>query len=133
MKGTSILWISSSENQRPEAKFGRLRAAGLMPVCVGSVEGALHLLGQFRVCVVVLHVSAGVGWEECARLLATGSVVTLILHSPDPEAVQRYLQAGCAAVLAESCPSNELVALLGRAAAGQRELVWPKNLLAAAV
>jgi hypothetical protein len=98
MNGTSLLWIAPSL-PGGDAKVRRLRAAGFFPVAAPSVDGALHLLSQFRVGLVVLHIANGRGWEDCARLLASGSPVAVALDLSHKEAVERYLGAGCTAVI----------------------------------
>jgi hypothetical protein len=77
-----------------------LRAAGFLPVPVKSADGALSLLRQFHAGAVVLHVRQGHdGWRDCARLLATGSPVAVLIDTIRPDVTRRYLSAGCAAVI----------------------------------
>jgi len=127
MKGTSLLWVGPARIQGAEARLRDLRAAGLFPVAVQSVEGALHLLTQFRVGTVVLHTADGQGWQDCARVLATGSRVAVVIDVMRPESTERYLSAGCAAVIAASCTSDELTAALSQVAAGQRDIVCAES------
>jgi hypothetical protein len=124
--GTSLLWIGSQRTHGLEATFGSLRSAGLFPVGVDSVDGALGLLSQFQVGIVVLDVADGGAWNQCARLLAGGSRVAVLVDSIQPESIDRYLSVGCAAVIAASCTPDRLTAALRRVAAGHREVVCPE-------
>jgi hypothetical protein len=89
-------------------------------VAVPSVDGALHLLSQFRAGLIFLHVANGRGWEDCARLLASGSPVAVALDLHHPEAAERYLSAGCTAVIDSACTADKMAAVLERVAAGER-------------
>jgi hypothetical protein len=127
----SILWISSPRVDRE--KVSGLRSAGLLPVAVPSTESALLLLRQFRAEAVVLSVRTGrSAWSECARLIAAGSPVVVLHDRVDLESCERYLAAGCAAVVRASCPATELAALLQRIVAGQRGITWPAISMASA-
>lgn len=120
----SILWISSPGVSRE--KVSGLRSAGLLPVSVPSTESAFSLLRQFRVEAVILSVSRGrSSWEECARLIAARSPVVVLHDRVDLESCERYLSAGCAAVVRESCPATELTTLLLRIVGGERGITWP--------
>lgn len=121
--GTSVVWIESQRTRGFEATSASLRSGGLFPVCVESVDGALDLLRQFQVGVVVLQVADGGGWAQCARLLAVGSPVAVLIDSFPPELIDRYLSAGCAAVIAASCRPDTVTAALCRVAAGHRDVV----------
>jgi DNA-binding NarL/FixJ family response regulator len=94
-------------------------------VAVQSADEALRLLRQFRVRIVVLHASAGSGWQECTRVLGCGSPVAMVVDAIEPESTGRYLSAGCAAVIAASCTPDEVTAALARVADGQRDVVCP--------
>ena len=122
---TSLLWIGSQRTHGFEATFGRLRSAGLFPVGVDSVDGALALLSQFHVGIVVLHLADG-AWAQCARLLAAGPRVAVLVDSCQPDSIDRYLRAGCAAVIAASCTPDTLTAALRQVAAGHRDVVCPE-------
>lgn len=123
MIGTSLLWVQSPRTHGFDATSRTLRSAGLFPVRVDSVDGALDLLSEFHVGVVVLHVADGGGWTQCARLLAARSPVAVVVDSCQPEAVDRYLSAGCAAVIAASCAPDTVTAALSRVATGDRDVV----------
>ena len=105
-----IVWIAPAI-PRGGGKLRALRAAGFIPVAAESVEDALHLLRQFR-AVVVVHASKDRGWQDCARLLATGSPVAVLVDPIRPEVTQRYLNAGCAAVIDARCPPDQLITAL---------------------
>jgi hypothetical protein len=124
MKGLSILWISSSGDRHTDATLEQMRAAGLLPVRVGSVERALHILRQFRVSAVVVHADDA-GRDDCARLADAGAPVAVRLRAAAGDTVAPYLQAGCAAVISESCPAQMFVAKLRLVSAGERDVVWP--------
>jgi hypothetical protein len=121
MNGTSLLWIAPSL-PGGDAKVRRLRAAGFLPVAVPSVDGALHLLSQFRAGLVLLHIANGRDWESCARLVASGSPVAVAIDLIHKEAIDRYLNAGCTAVIDSACTADRMAALLKRVAAGERGL-----------
>src|SRR5687768_8213832 len=109
----SIIVIGSRKEKR-EAHLHRFRAAGLLPVPVASVESAVSLLHQFSVVAVVMLAGPPdrVEWEQCARLVATGTPVVLIPQSATPEAIQRHLAAGCAAVMPEPLDARDLSAAI---------------------
>lgn len=107
-----------------------MRAAGFLPVAVASVEGAQNLLRQFRAGAVILHVSEERGWEDCARLLATGSPVAVLVDLIRPEVTQRYLRAGCAAVIDAHCSPDQLTTALRRVAAGELRVVLEASRMA---
>jgi DNA-binding NarL/FixJ family response regulator len=121
MNGTSLLWIAPSL-PGGDAKVRRLRAAGFFPVAVPTVDGALHLLSQFRAGLVLLHIANGGGVEGCARLIASGSPVAVAIDLIHKEAIERYLNAGCSAVIDSACTADKLAAALARVAAGERGL-----------
>jgi len=122
---TSLLWIGSQRARGFEARSGSLRSAGLFPVGVDSVDGALDLLRQFQVGMIVLHVADSDGWAQCARLLAIGPPVAVLVDALEPQSIDRYLSAGCAAVIAASCTPDTLTAALCRVAAGHRDVRCP--------
>ena len=121
MHGTSLLWIAPSL-PGGDAKVRRLRAAGFLPLAVSSTDSAIHLLSQFRAGLVVLHIANGRGWEDCARLLASGAPVAVAVDLIHKEAIERYLNAGCTAVIDSACTADRLAAVLTRVAAGERGL-----------
>ena len=89
-------------------------------MAVPSVDGALHLLSQFRAGLIFLHIANGRGWEDCARLIASGSPVAVGIDLIHREAVDRYLNAGCTAVIDSACTPERMAAVLARVAAGER-------------
>jgi hypothetical protein len=121
MNGISLLWIAPSL-PGGDAKVRRLRNAGFFPVAVPSTDAALHMLGQFRAGLVFLHIANGRGWEDCARLLASGSPVAVAVDLIHREAIERYLNAGCTAVIDSACTADKMAAVLARVAAGERGL-----------
>lgn len=130
MKGTAFLWVGPAP---AEVTFRSLRTAGLFPVEVRSAEQALHLLTQFRVQLVLLRIDKGDhGWHECARMLASGTPVAVLVDAISPESAPRYLNAGCAAVIDARCTSTELTAAVARLAAGERGILCPPDLVRAA-
>ena len=124
---TSLLWIAPTI-RGDSVTLGALRAAGFLPLVAQSVQFALSVLRQFRVGVVVLHVTEGRrGWEDCARLLAVGSPVAIIVDVIHTDVTDRYLGAGCVAVIEASCPPDQLTAALKRAVAGDPQVVSRKS------
>jgi hypothetical protein len=113
MTARSLIWIAPAI-RGGGVKLRALRAAGFLPVAVESVDGALSRLRQFRAGAVILHVPEGRGWQDCARLLATGSPVAVLIDAIHPDVTQRYLSAGCAAVIDAHCPPDQLTAALMR-------------------
>ena len=133
MIGESLLWIGSS--QGVEETLTSLRSVGLPAVPVQTVDSALRLLAQFSFGTVVLRMTDGQGWEECARVLACGSPVAVLVDSIRPESAERYLNAGCAAVVLTSCTTQTLTAALRQVTAGKRGIVYgdpPRNQTATA-
>jgi DNA-binding NarL/FixJ family response regulator len=120
-----LLWIGREQIQNSNDEFRSLREAGFFPVRVESTEAAVHLLAQFRVQLVVLQAPGGETWQECARLLAAGPAVVIVVPPADQDSIDRYLYAGCAAVIASSCTSTELTAALRRVVDGHRGIVCP--------
>jgi hypothetical protein len=120
---TSVIWIAPSPTARVDAAFGKLRAAGLLPVRADSTGAALRVLTQFRAGVVVYQAGVENGAGDCERLVDAGAaVVTLIT---DVRYAQIYLSVGCAAAVADTCPIATLIPILRDAAAGKRNIVWP--------
>jgi hypothetical protein len=117
MPGMSLVWVASAIPSNDD-NLRALRAAGFLPVPVKSADGAISLLRQFRAGAVVLYVGKGHGWEDCARLLATGSPVAVLMDAIRPDVTQRYLSAGCAAVIDTHSPPHQLAAALLRVATG---------------
>jgi hypothetical protein len=101
-----------------------IRDAGLLLVTLDSIDDAVHVLRQFRAGSVVLH--ADHSPDDRARVISTGSPIVLVLHSTSSDMVQHYLSAGCAAVVAETCPGHTMATLLRGVAAGARQVVWPE-------
>lgn len=122
---SSVLWITSAASARTGGLIGSLRECGLLPVRVDSVDDALRLLQQFRAGVVVHHGAALPAVAECARLAATKSPVVAVVR--DIGAAQGYLSAGCAAVVADTCPNAVFSQLLHDVACGKRSVMWPER------
>jgi DNA-binding NarL/FixJ family response regulator len=122
MNARSVVWIAPAF-QSGGVELEALRNAGFFPVPVESVEGALNLLRQFHAGAVILPISDERGWHECARLLATGSPIVVLGDLIRPEVTQRYLSAGCAAVIDVHCPPDQLTAALMRVSAGDVRVV----------
>jgi DNA-binding response OmpR family regulator len=122
---TSLLWIAPAI-RGGTVTLGALRAAGFLPVAVKSVNSALSFLRQFRPGAVVLDAGENRGWEDCARLLAIGSPVAIIVDVVRPDVTDRYLSAGCAAVIEGGCPPDQLTAALKRLVAGDHQIVSRK-------
>jgi len=92
---------------------------------IQSVDEALQMLRQFRAGAVVLHATGTPeSWDVCAQLIRAGSPVVVAIDDTNLADVQRYWTAGCAAVIAMSCPADRLGAMLHSAASGGRQLMW---------
>jgi len=128
----SIIWVVSKNDRRGDrSRLPRLRAARFLPVPVESIDVTLHLLRQFQAGAVVVR-TATTAWNECMRLVATGSPVVVLVAPADSTLMDRYLAAGCAAVIAEPCPFENLQAVLQRVASGERQVRWPDTSIAQA-
>jgi hypothetical protein len=126
----SIIWVVP-ENDRSDdrSRLTRLRTAQFLPVSVHSIDNALYLLRQFQAGAVVVRTSTAV-LEECARLVETGSPVVVLGTPADAALMDRYLMAGCAAVVVEPCPFKTLCAVLERVTSGERQVRWPDTSIA---
>jgi DNA-binding NarL/FixJ family response regulator len=126
----SIIWVVP-ENDRSgdRSRLPRLRAAQFLPVPVESIDVTLHLLRQFQAGAVVVRTTT-TAWNECMRLVATGSPIVVLVEPADTTLMDRYLAAGCAAVIAEPCPFKSLQAVLQRVASGERQVRWPDTSVA---
>ena len=120
---SSVLWITSPAFPRTNTVIARIREAGLLAVCVDSIDEALRLLDQFRAGAVVHHGASGDALVECTRLVAAGSPVAAVLHEMDT--ADQFLGIGCAAAIADSCPGTTLTQLLRDVATGRTGIVWP--------
>jgi len=121
----SIIWIQPQKGHSEDrARIARLRAAQLLPVAVDTVEAALQLLRQFQAGAVLVPTTTTTP-EECTRLVATGSPVVALVAPVHVTLMDRYLLAGCAAVVAEPCPFKDLQTVLQRVASGERQVRWP--------
>lgn len=126
----SILWIQPEKGRSEDrSRIARLRAAQFLPVPVDSIDTALHLLRQFQAGAVIVRTTTA-AWEECTRLVTAGSPVLALIAPPHAALMDRYLAAGCAAIVVEPCPFKDLVAVLQRVASGEREVRWPDTSLA---
>lgn len=122
---TSVVWIAPPATPRIDSWFGKVRAAGFLPVRVDSADAALLALTQFRAGVVVYQATTENAASDCKRLVATGSAVVAVID--DDRYAQIYLSVGCAAAVADRCPGPVLVSIVRDVAAGKRNLVWPES------
>lgn len=122
---SSVLWIASPGVPRIDMLIGKLRAAGMLPVRVDSVDDALQLLTQFRAGVVVHQELAPGLLTDSAKLFAAGSPVVGIVE--EIALAEPYLAAGCAAVVGQGCPATVLVKIVQDVAAGTRGVTWPER------
>ena len=120
---TSVLWVRCPTYPRSEMLVERLRSGGMLPMRVESAADALKLLRQFRAGAVVHHNGSPDAFAECSLLAQSGSPVVAIVRERDE--VRRFLEAGCAAVVLDACPSTVFVQILRDVAAGKRDLRWP--------
>lgn len=126
----SLLWIQPETGRSEDrSRMARLRAAEFLPVPVDSIEMALHLLRQFQAGAVIVRTTTAT-WEECTRLVASGSPVVVLAAPAHATLMDRYLAAGCAAVVAEPCPLKHFQAVLQRVASGERQVRWPDTSVA---
>lgn len=126
----SLLWIQPQKGRSDDrSRIARLRAAQFLPVAVESIDAALHLLRQFQAGAVLVRTTTAT-WEECARLVETGSPVVVLAAPADAALMDRYLVAGCAAAVAEPCAFTDLQAVLQRVASGERQVRWPDTSIA---
>ncbi|MBI3049801.1 MAG: hypothetical protein HYY76_15960 [Acidobacteria bacterium] len=128
----SIIWIQPERGRSEDrSHIARLRAAQFLPVPVDSIDAARHLLRQFQAGAVVVPTTTAT-WEECTRLVASGSPIVALVAPAHGSLIDRYLLAGCAAVVAEPCPFRDLLSVLRRVAAGERQVRWPDTSVAEA-
>lgn len=128
----SILWIQPEKGHSEDrSRIARLRTAQFLPVPVDSIDTALYLLRQFQAGAVVVRTTTAT-WEECTRLVASGSPVLVLVAPAHASLMDRYLLAGCAAIVAEPCPFKNLLAMLQRVASGERQVRWPDTSVAQA-
>jgi AmiR/NasT family two-component response regulator len=126
----SVLWIQPDKSHSEDrSRIARLRAAQFLPVPVESIDTALHLLRQFQAGAVIVRTTSAT-WEECTRLVAGGAPVLALVAPAHTSLMDRYLLAGCAAVVVEPCPFKDLQAVLQRVASGEREVRWPDTSVA---
>jgi hypothetical protein len=126
----SIMWVvPENDSSDDRARLTRLRTAQFLPVSVHSIDTALYLLRQFQAGAVVVRTSLAV-LEECTRLAETGSPVVALGTSADAALMDRYLRAGCAAVVVEPCPFKTLCTVLQRVTSGERQVRWPDTSIA---
>ena len=122
---TSVLWIGSPSFPCRDNVKRNIRSRGLLLVLVQSADEALQMLRQFRAGAVVLYATGTPeSWEACAQLTRAGSPVVVAIDETKLADVQRYWTAGCAAVIAMSCPADRLSAMLHSVASGGRQLMW---------
>jgi len=121
----SIIWIQPEKGRSDDrARIAQLRAAQFLPVAVDSIDAALHLLRQFQAGGILVRTTTAPP-EECSRLVATGSPVVVLVTPVHVSMTDRYLLAGCAAVVLEPCPVKDLQAVVQRVASGERQVRWP--------
>lgn len=126
----SVLWLQPEKGRSEDrSRIARLRAAQFLPVPVESIDSALHLLRQFQAGAVIVRTTSAT-WEECTRLVASGAPVLALIAPAHGSLMERYLLAGCAAVVVEPCPFKDLQAVLQRVASGEREVRWPDTSVA---
>lgn len=121
----SLIWIQPEKGRSEDrSRIARLRAAQFLPVPVESIDAAVHLLRQFQAGAVIVRTGAAT-WDDCVRLVATGSPVVALIAPEHAALADRYLLAGCAAIVAEPCPFTDLHAIVQRVASGERQVRWP--------
>lgn len=125
---TTVLFVATCPEPYRNRCVARLREAGLLPVTVTDIDAALALLRQFSAGAVLLPATSidNHNWEQCARLIDTGTPVVQLAHQLSDDGLSRLLAAGSAAILMEPWTTEHLQIIMRRVRAGERGIIWPE-------
>jgi DNA-binding NtrC family response regulator len=124
-----ILFVCDDADHRELYGVG-MRAHGMAPTFITTIDHARAILRHGGVPVVILHMPADdvEWWNECGDIIRSGTpTIVLTAHvRADGRGRRQTAATGCAAFIAAPCTPIELVRIVERVLAGERGMVWPE-------
>lgn len=124
MRPSIVLVISADQEARRQYAPCLARAAGFATICTDGIADARRTLEAMAADVVLLDLTRGHQWQECASLTGSASAPPVVVLTAWVAADGRFrrlaFSIGCAAFIAKPCHTQVLVGVLRRVLDGER-------------